>query len=178
MDGSQLKRFELLEEFIRIISIDFSHKRIFYINNKDYIKLSPVFSIDYNGEKRRFFGEISHLSQFALIGYFNDYLYIKVKNEIHRYKIDNKSLNYNESLSKEIIVMQNNTIDYFKIYDKTLERNVLNICENNNCSHICIPINDTKYRCVCPMNELSSSGYSCDLKVNLIKNLFIIIYFF
>ena len=40
----------------------------------------------------------------------------------------------------------------FRIMDTSRQPNTYNRCLNSKCSHLCLPINASHYRCVCPSN--------------------------
>jgi hypothetical protein len=57
----------------------------------------------------------------------------------------------------------------FKIIDASLQPNSTNRCLNNNCSHICIPINTNQYRCICPQINLQNDTKTCTQSVCIHK---------
>jgi hypothetical protein len=85
------------------------------------------------------------------------------------------TINYEKSIFKTKVGVNDTQMDYlitsketlrsFKIIDASLQPNSTNRCVNNNCSHICIPININEYRCICPQINLQNDTKTCTQSV-------------
>ncbi len=76
-----------------------------------------------------------------------------------------KKVGVNDTQMDYLITSKIIEFSSFKIIDASLQPNSTNRCLNNNCSHICIPINTNQYRCICPQIELQNDTKTCTQSV-------------
>ncbi len=153
-DGSN--RIELRRQNINFplaLTIDLVLRKLFWIDNSR--KFS---SIDFDGNNFITFGrhERIYLHTFTYILYYmqifgNNIYWTNYGNSILKTKVgvNNTQINY-------LITSETSKFSLFKIIDVSLQPNSTNRCVNNNCSHICIPINTNEYRCICPQIKLQN----------------------
>ena len=66
-----------------------------------------------------------------------------------------------------MIIIEDNNIMTFKVFHPDRQPQSPNVCNDNKCSHICIPLNETQYKCVCPTNSYMNHGGICNTEVSL-----------
>jgi hypothetical protein len=92
---------------------------------------------------------------------FGDNIYwTSYQKSIFKTKIDVKDIKMDYLITSKTIEFSS-----FKIIDASLQPNSTNRCVNNNCSHICIPINTNEYRCICPQIKLRNDTKTCTQSV-------------
>ena len=150
-DGSN--KISLINEGIFMpltITIDYTIKRIYWI---DFF-IKELSSIDYNGKDKKLIlngGELFSPSQMNLYNGFI-YWYNWATNSIN--KVNTKGGEY--SASK---LYGNFTA--FGIIHSSRQPNTTNLCTNTHCTHLCLPLDFIKYRCLCPDINVYHSTDNC-----------------
>ncbi len=158
-DGSN--RTELRREIIKhpsALTIDLVLRKIFWIDNK----LSTFSSIDFDGNNFLTFGRYESSTYFDYVQIFGDNIYWTF---YYQKSIFKTKVGVNDTQINYLITSKTNGFSTFKIIDPLLQPNSTNRCVNNNCSHICIPINTNEYRCICPQIKLQNDTKTCTQSV-------------
>ncbi len=157
-DGSnrtELRRQNI--KFIVALTIDLVLRKVFLID-KDLDKFS---SIDFDGNNFLIFGRYESNSLHYIMEIFGDNIYwTDYENSIFKTKVG-----VNDTQMYRLITSETLKFGSFKIIDASLQPNSTNRCLNNNCSHICIPINTNQYRCICPQINLQNDTKTCTQSV-------------
>jgi hypothetical protein len=100
-------------------------------------------SIDFDGNNFITFGTHNNDISNPFIQIFGDNIYwAHYENSIFKTRVG-----VNDTQMDYLITSKTIKFYSFKIIDASLQPNSTNRCVNNNCSHICIPINTKEYRC-------------------------------
>jgi hypothetical protein len=157
-DGSERKSLiKKLNSTIRNLAIDFKTEILYWIEEN-----TNLGSIDFEGNNERFIkseigSENNGVSSIYNFEFFENNLfyfyYSLINNTEHRaiYRInilDNKRQLIANFGGKE-------TVYLFKIVDDSLQPDTYDECQDSNCSHLCLPINNSHYHCVCPEPKLN-----------------------
>jgi hypothetical protein len=160
-DGSN--RTVITHQYISIpsvLTIDLVLRKVIWIG----IYLNTFSSIDFEGNKFSTFGTYKSNSFIAFMEIYNDYIYWTKYWEKSLFKSEN---GVNDTQINYLITLKNNEIGPFKIIDSSLQPNSTNRCINHKCSHICIPISITEYRCICPQFSLQNDTKTCTQSVRI-----------
>ncbi len=161
-DGSnrtELRRQNI--KFVVALTIDLVLRKVFWID-KDLDKFS---SIDFDGNNFLIFGRYESNSLHYIMEIFGDNIYwTDYENSIFKTKVG-----VNDTQMYRLITSETLKFGSFKIIDASLQPNSTNRCLNNNCSHICIPINTNQYRCICPQINLQNDTKTCTQSVCIHK---------
>ncbi len=157
-DGSN--RTQLTSQNIKsssALTIDLVLRKVIWID--DY---SNTFaSIDFDGKNFITFGRYHTFFVHYFMQIFGDNIYwTNGQNSIIKTKVG-----VNDTKRDYLITTETIRFGSFKIIDASLQPNSTNRCVNNNCSHICIPINTNEYRCICPQIKLQNDTKTCTQSV-------------
>ncbi len=158
-DGSN--RTELRRKNIKFpsaLTTDLVLSKIFWIDNE----LSTFSSIDFDGNNFLTFGRYESSSYYKYMEIFGDNIYWTF---YYHKSIFKTKVGVNGTQMDYLITSKTNGFSTFKIIDASLQPNSTNRCVNNNCSHICIPINTNEYRCICPQIKLQNDTKTCTQSV-------------
>ena len=132
-----------------------------------------ILLIDFNGNNVTEIGEFEYIKD-DKYGFGNDFInnFYYYSNECNIHKIE-----VNISTHSVVNLLSNEQPLYrpkFQFIDESLQPNSSNRCSSAGCSQLCLPINETNYKCVC-----SEHKYLCDNRVSFLKliynSIFIII---
>jgi hypothetical protein len=139
------------------LTIDLVLKKLIWIHYYS----NTFSSIDFDGKNFITFGR--HMSSFVshFMQIFGDNIY----STNGKYSIIKTKVYVNDTQIDYLIKSKTITFGSFKIIDASLQPNSTNRCVNNNCSHICIPINTKEYRCICPQIKLQNDTKTCTQSV-------------
>jgi hypothetical protein len=139
------------------LAIDLVLRKVIWI---DY-NSNTFSSIDFDGNNFITFGRTTNKSYKHFMQIFGDNIYwASNRNSIFKTKVG-----VNDTQIDYLIASKPSKFGSFKIIDASLEPNSTNRCLNNNCSHICIPINTNQYRCICPQIKLQNDRKTCTQSV-------------
>jgi hypothetical protein len=162
-DGSEQR--VLVKEHIKksyALSLDFEDERIYWIDN-EFFTLS---SIDYYGNHRRTIIESEELFKSCFnMDIMDDYVFWTNENRKAILKSNKNELNGDEK--PVTVVRADNAIESFKIIKSSRQRFKANVCQFANCLYMCLPINATTYRCVCPEFKFEN-GKQCTHYVSFV----------
>ncbi len=145
-DGSE--RTILTDKNIKypeVLTIDLVLKKVIWFDRH----LNTFSFIDFDGNNFLTFGTFKSRGVKFFIDIFDHHLYWT---EYHKNSIFKTKLGVNVTKLDYLITSQTNKLESFKIIDPSLQPNSTNRCINHNCSHLCIPINNNQYRCICPQH--------------------------
>jgi hypothetical protein len=125
------------------LTLDLELKTIYWIDKSS----NGLFSIDYNGnsksnivESKLLFGDAFSMDVFGDYVYWSNY----ERNAI--LKTNKYGLNKTEKI---IVVYAYTDLEGVKIIDLSRQPNATNKCLNANCSQLCLPLPNEKFRCLC-----------------------------
>ncbi len=158
-DGSNRTKLRTEKIIIPLaLTIDLVLRRVFWIDEH----LNKFSSIDFDGNDFMTFGTHKSFSYYVYLQIFGDNIYWTPYTEKFIFKT---KVGVNHTSMVRFLTTENSRFGSFKIIDASLQPNSTNRCVNNNCSHICIPINTNKYRCICPQIKLQNDTKTCTLSV-------------
>jgi hypothetical protein len=147
------------------LTIDLGRKTIYWIDKSS----NGLFSIDYNGNnksnivKSKFlFGDIFSMDVFGDYIYWSNY----ERNAI--LKTNKYGLNKTEKIT---VVYASTDLEGFKIIDSSRQPNATNKCLNSNCSQLCLPLPNEKFRCVCSKNRTGYYYPKCTESTTQVKDI-------
>ncbi len=162
-DGSN--RTQLTHQNIKYpstLTIDLVKEKFFWID----FDLNKFSSIDFDGNNFLTFGRYESYPYYMKI--FGDNIYwTNNKSSIFKTKVGVNDTQMDYLITSKTIQFQS-----FIIIDASLQPNSTNRCVNNNCSHICIPINTNEYRCICPQNDTKTYTQSVCIRNTNLLNMF------
>jgi hypothetical protein len=154
-------RIELRSQNIYLpigLTIDLVLRKVIWID-----KYSNTFSsIDFDGNNFITFGRRMNSIYLHYMQILGNNIYWTQGWEKFIFK---KKVGVNDTQMDYLITSKIIEFSSFKIIDASLQPNSTNRCLNNNCSHICIPINTNQYRCICPQIELQNDTKTCTQSV-------------
>ncbi len=154
-------RTELRHQNIKypfFLTIDLVLRKVILFNDN-----SKTFSsIDFDGNNFITFGRFTNSGNSIYMQIFGDDIYWTQLLEKFIFKT---KVGVNDTQIDRLITPETLKFGSFKIIDASLQPNSTNRCLNNNCSHICIPINTNQYRCICPQIELQNDTKTCTQSV-------------
>jgi hypothetical protein len=130
--------------WVWILTIDLVLRKIIWNNGT----LKTFASIDFDGNNFLTFGTNISNAKPSILEIFDGYIYYSTT--IFSKSIFKTKVGVNDTQMDYLITSETDYITSFKIIDSSLQPNSTNRCINDNCSHICIPINTYEYRCVYP----------------------------
>ncbi len=158
-DGSnrtQIRRQNI--KYPGVLTIDLVLRKVFWIDEE----LNTFSSIDFDGNNFLTFGRYESSGYFEYLEVFGDNIYWTFYFEKSIFKT---KVGVNDTQVNYLITSKTNGFSSFKIIDASLQPNSTNRCVNNNCTHICIPINTNQYRCICPQIKLQKDTKTCTQSV-------------
>jgi hypothetical protein len=158
-DGSN--RTVLTSENIKYplaLTIDLVLRKVIWIDTES----NTFLSIDFDGNNFMTFGRHTRYNVYILMEIFGDNIYWTHPLDKSIFKT---TVGLNDTQMDYLITLKTNGFSTFKIIDASLQPNSTNRCVNNNCSHICIPINTNEYRCICPQIKLQNDTKTCTQSV-------------
>jgi hypothetical protein len=157
-DGSN--RIVLRSENVKnyfALTIDLVLRKVIWI---DYYS-NTFSSVDFDGNNFMTFGRYARSGYNTYLQIFGDDIYwAHYENSIYKTKVG-----VNDAQMDYLITSFDKLIGPFKIIDASLQPNSTNRCLNNNCSHVCIPINTNQYRCICPQFKHQNDRKTCTQSV-------------
>jgi hypothetical protein len=128
------------------LTIDIGLRKVIWID----ALLNTFASIDFDGNNFLTFGTNinKNIYDYLNLQIFDDYIYWN--NRAFEKSIFKTKVGVNDTQMDYLITSETDYISSFIIIDSSLQPNSTNRCINDNCSHICIPINTYEYRCVYP----------------------------
>jgi low density lipoprotein receptor-related protein 5/6 len=147
------------------LTIDLELKTIYWIDKSSH----GLFSIDYNGnnksnivESKLLFGDIFSMDVFGDYIYWSNY----ERNAI--LKTNKYGLNKTERIT---VVHADNDLEGFKIIDSSRQPNATNKCLNANCSQLCLPLPNEKFRCLCSKYQTGYYYPKCIESITQVKDI-------
>jgi len=147
------------------LTIDLELKTIYWIDKSSH----GLFSIDYNGnnksnivESKFLFGDTFSMDVFGDYIYWSNY----ERNAIL------KTNKYGLNKTKIITVVHSNTdLEGLKIIDSSRQPNATNKCLNANCSQLCLPLPNEKFRCLCSKYQTGYFYPKCTESTTQVKDI-------
>lgn len=153
-DGSNRTQiFELIEDYIRELVIDYSSKRLFWFSS---LQMS---SINFDGNDKRVISESESVFELYDFDVFGDYVYWTKfnRNEIFRASVAGFE-------TYETNVTLNLATYKFQIVSNSKQPKGINQCLDSECSQFCLPVHQITYRCIC-FDKQNCSQNEIDVKV-------------
>jgi hypothetical protein len=168
-DGSQriaVRDFE--KGSVYELTIDSIRRQLFWFDKQN----QSIKSIDFDGYNSRIVFKLSKVNLDYYIGGFDlfngsIYFYCNEFNSTYRKmctidaNAENTSLAKVNDISDEDLIIESE----FRIIHSYRQPKAINRCLNAKCIHLCLPVNESYYRCVCPLYEKTTI---CKEKVSLI----------
>jgi hypothetical protein len=145
-------------KFHLVLTIDLVLRKVIWFDGN-----SKTFSsIDFDGNNFMTFGRTTNSGYSIYMQIFEDYIYWT---QYFQKFIFKTKVGVNDTQMDYLITSKTLEFKSFKIIDASLQPNSTNRCLNNNCSHICIPINTNQYRCICPQIRHQNDTKTCTQSV-------------
>lgn len=168
-DGSQritVRDFE--KGFVYELTIDSIRRQLFWFDKQN----ESIKSIDFDGYNSRIVFKLSKVHLDRNIGGFDlfngsIYFYCNENNSTDRKMCTIDASAQNTSIAKVNDISDKHLVieSEFRIIHSYEEPKAINRCFNAKCTHLCLPLNQSYYRCVCPLYETTTT---CRQKVSLI----------
>jgi len=150
---------------VEALTIDFISETILWIDNSLY----TLTSIDYFGNNRKIVYQSKvHFENAFSLDTFGGYIYFNNHFAKTILKVDVNGNDVSKLATNQIDFISKNRINTLKIYHSYRQPNGTNRCFNNKCIHLCLPIDNNSYRCVCPIRGVESflEESDCDQSVS------------
>jgi hypothetical protein len=145
--------FELIDDYIRELVIDYSSKRLFWFSSLE------MSSINFDGSDNRVISESESVFDIYDFDVFGDYVYWT---KFNRSQIFRASVGGFETYETNVTL--NLTTYKFQIVNNSKQPKGTNQCLNSECSQFCLPVHQITYRCIC-FDKQNCSENEIDVKV-------------
>ncbi|CAG2165716.1 unnamed protein product [Oppiella nova] len=137
------------------LAIDLVIKRLYWIDRA----LFQIYSIDFNGNDLKSIHkshQLFKLSFYMIV--FHDDIYWSNYYHSSILKMNKFGLN-NTQISYLVRTETGSDIESIRIIDPYLQPYSTNRCLHSKCSHLCLPMSDRQYHCVCPQINFNTHLY-------------------